>query len=121
MDNPVNDERTIIGTLLVLAAFNILKIQDKVTELIQALSVFISPSDFTNSFYADVFALFLGDMEIGLVPDSNAILGQLSMDNMLPDNAEEQIKEALSRMSIDHEEVLNIAKRMRNARELKEL
>lgn len=113
------DEKKIIGTLLAFAALDVPILQDEVSEIIRTLSVLISLDDFTNSFYANLYALFLGDMEIGLIPDSNAVLGQLRMDDLLPDNAEEQIKEALLCITIDHEEILETAKRMRNARELK--
>lgn len=109
----------IIGTLVALVRSDIPEIQNEAPGLIIALSIIISPSYFTNSFFGDVFDVMLGDIQIGLAPDYDAVIGQLEMDGDLPEDAEEQIKEALTCMNSDYKEVLLAAIRMRETREIK--
>lgn len=113
------EEKMIIGTLVALVRSDIPEIQNEAPGLIIALSIIISPSYFTNSFFGDVFDVMLGDIQIGLAPDYDAVIGQLEMDGDLPEDAEEQIKEALTCMNSDYKEVLLAAIRMRETREIK--
>ncbi len=77
MSSRRKDEQTIISALISRLGSTNDQQKERGIEILQSLSEILFPEDFDEEIYGDIYELFLGDMEIGMVPDYEACIGEL--------------------------------------------